>query len=57
MNTVDNKTVKDLADEVNISQNGLVYTVHIKDDATFQDDTHVTADDVVFTIQKFKIQI
>ncbi len=53
-NTVDNKTVKDLADEVNISQNGLVYTVHIKDDATFQDDTHVTADDVVFTIQKIQ---
>ncbi len=42
----------DLADSLNVSADGLTYTLHIRPDARFQDDTPVTADDVVFTIQK-----
>ena len=50
--TPQGEVVNDLADEVSISENRLVYTVHISDDATFHDGTAVTADDVIFTIQK-----
>ena len=42
----------DLADSVTISKDGLTYTVHIRPDATFQDGTPVTADDVLYTISK-----
>jgi len=44
--------VNDLADEITISNNRLTYTVHINEKASFQDKTMVTADDVIFTIQK-----
>jgi peptide/nickel transport system substrate-binding protein len=53
-NTIQNKTELDLADKLDISKDGLVYTAHIRDDAKFQDNTPVTADDVVFTIQKIQ---
>ena len=46
------KSKNDLADSVNISPNGLIYTVHISDDAYFHDSEPVTADDVIFTLQK-----
>jgi peptide/nickel transport system substrate-binding protein len=55
-NSGNNRTVDDLADNVVISSNGLTYTVHIKTDAKFQDNIPVTADDVVFTIQKIQNQ-
>lgn len=42
----------DLAEEVSISKNRLVYTVRLKENARFHDDTKITADDVIFTIQK-----
>ncbi len=49
-----NVLVNDLAESVTKSDNGLTYTVKIKDGATFQDNTPLTADDVVFTVQKIK---
>lgn len=42
----------DLAASYDVSSDGLTYTFHIRDDATFQDGTPVTAADVVFTITK-----
>ena len=44
--------VGDLAESYEISENNLMYTFHIRPDATFQDGTPVTAEDVVFTIKK-----
>lgn len=42
----------DLAKEFTVSPDGLVYSVTIRDGATFHDGTPVTADDVLFTIEK-----
>lgn len=44
--------IADLASDYSISPDGMTYTFHIRPDATFQNGTPVTADDVVFTIQK-----
>ncbi len=44
--------VNDLAEKVDISEDGLTYTVTLKDGVIFHDGEPVTADDVVFTIQK-----
>lgn len=46
--------LNDLADSISISKDQLTYTAHIRKDAIFQDGTRVTADDVVFTIQKIQ---
>jgi len=40
----------DLAESMEVSNNGEIYTFSIRDDAFFHDGTPVTADDVVFTI-------
>lgn len=50
--TPEGEIVPDLAREYEISEDGLVYTFHIKEDARFHDGASVTAQDVVFTIQK-----
>lgn len=42
----------DLAESVEVSDNNLSYTVTIRPSARFHDGLHVTADDVVFTVQK-----
>lgn len=42
----------DLASDYTISPDGTTYTFHIRPNATFQNGTPVTADDIVFTIQK-----
>ncbi len=42
----------DLAKDVTISDNRLTYTVTINEEAIFHDGTSVTADDIIFTIQK-----
>ncbi len=42
----------DLAEELSISDNRRTYTARIRPDARFHDDTPVTADDVLFTLQK-----
>lgn len=46
------ETIPDLAEKVDISPDGLAYTVTLKDKAVFQDGVKVTADDVLFTIEK-----
>ena len=50
----DGNLVPDLADNVEVSEDGLQYTLHISDNAKFHDDTPVTADDVIFTVNKAK---
>ena len=42
----------DLAEEVIISPNRQIYTVRIDEEARFHDGTSVSADDIIFTIQK-----
>ncbi|MSU56414.1 MAG: peptide ABC transporter substrate-binding protein [Candidatus Taylorbacteria bacterium] len=44
--------IPDLASRYEMSEDGLSYTFHLREDATFHDGTRVTADDVLFTIQK-----
>lgn len=44
--------VNDLADNYHVSDDGLTYTVTLKEDIYFQDGTPVTAHDVEFTIKK-----
>jgi len=46
--------IPDLADTVEISEDGLQYTLHISDKAKFHDGTAITADDVIFTVNKAK---
>lgn len=48
----DGKPQNDLAESIDISSDGLTYTVALKSGAFFQDGEPLTADDVVFTIQK-----
>lgn len=48
------ETIPDLAEKYEISGDGLTYTFTLKDNAVFQDGTRVTADDIVFTIEKIQ---
>ena len=48
----DGSFVGDLAENYSISPDGKVYTFTIRKNAVFHDGTPVTADDVIFTIQK-----
>ena len=50
--TPNNKIENDLIDKLTISDDRLIYTAHIHENARFHDGTPVTADDVIFTIQK-----
>lgn len=44
--------VPDLAESYTVSEDGLTYYFKIKDDAVFHDGTHVTTEDIIFTISK-----
>ena len=48
----DGSLIPVLAEEYSISPDGKVYTFTLRDTATFSDGTPVTANDVVFTVQK-----
>ncbi len=48
----DGTLIGDLAKSWNVSEDGLTYTFTLKDDIFFHDNTSVTADDILFTIQK-----
>jgi peptide/nickel transport system substrate-binding protein len=48
----DGTLIPDLAKSYKISSDGLVYTFVLKDNIYFHDGTKVTADDVVFTVEK-----
>ena len=50
--TSDGLFENDLAEEILISEDRKTYTVRIRDNAQFHDGVSVTADDVVFTVQK-----
>lgn len=46
--------VPDLAEKYEVSENGLSYTFILKDNLYFHDNTPITAEDIVFTINKVK---
>ena len=46
--------IPDLAQKYDVSKDGLNYTFTLKDNIYFQDGTPVTAEDIVFTINKIK---
>lgn len=50
----DGSFIPDLAESYTSSEDGLVYTFQIREDAQFHDHKKVTADDVIFTIEKIK---
>jgi peptide/nickel transport system substrate-binding protein len=50
----DGSVVPDLAEKYKISDDGKTYTFTIKNNARFQDGTNVTAEDVIFTINKIQ---
>lgn len=52
--TPDGKTIPDLANSYEVSEDGLEYIFKIREDAVFHDGESVTADDVIFTIEKAK---
>lgn len=52
--TPEGKIENDLANELKISSNKLIYTVKINPEKRFHDGTRVSADDVVFTIAKIQ---
>ncbi len=49
--------IPDLAEKYEISTNGLIYTFTLKDNLYFQDGKSITADDIIFTINKVKDSI
>lgn len=52
--TENGKYINDLAEKYDVSKDGLTYTFTIRENATWQDGVPVTADDIVFTIDKAK---
>ena len=50
--TAEGALVPDLAESYSVSTDGLTYTFILKPEITFQDKTPITADDVVFTVEK-----
>ena len=52
--TSDGDFINDLAESYTVSSDGMTYTFIIKENARFQDGTKLTADDIVFTIEKIK---
>ena len=53
----DGNLIPDLAEKYEMSDNGLTYTFTLKDNLYFQDGKPLTADDVLFTIDKIKDSI
>lgn len=54
MRKVDNTLIPDLAEQYYVSKDGMVYTFTLREDVSFHDGTELTADDVIFTIDKIK---
>ena len=50
----DGNLIPDLAEKYEISENGLIYTFTLKDNIYFHNETPITADDIIFTINKIK---
>ena len=49
--------ITDLAEKYETSENGLIYTFTLKDNLYFQDGKPITANDVLFTINKIKDEV
>jgi len=49
--TPDGKVVPDLAENYEISEDGLIYTVTLKEDASFHDGVAVTTEDIAYTVR------
>ena len=54
MRKEENNFIPDLAETYYVSKDGMVYTFTLREDLTFHDGTEITADDVIFTIDKIK---
>ncbi len=52
--TTEGKFITDIAQSYTVSPDGMTYTFVLKSNATFHDGTKITADDIVFTIEKIK---
>jgi peptide/nickel transport system substrate-binding protein len=52
--TPDGKFIPDLAESFTASPDGTIYTFIIKKNAKFQDGSKVTADDIIFTVEKIQ---
>lgn len=52
--TSNGEFINDLAESYTVTPDGLTYTFIIKKDARFHDGKKVTADDIIFTIEKIK---
>lgn len=52
--TTEGEFIADLAENYTVSEDGKIYTFVIKNNAKFHDGSKVTADDVLFTIEKIK---
>lgn len=52
--TPEGTLIPDLAENYSLSDDGLSYTFVLREDATFHDKRPVTADDVIFTMEKAK---
>lgn len=50
----DNEIYNELADDVSLSEDGMTVTVTLRDDVTFHDGATLTADDVVYTLERVK---
>ncbi len=50
--TPEGNFIADLAESYTVSPDGLIYTAILRSGAVFSDNTKITADDVIFTIQK-----
>lgn len=48
------ETIPDLAEKYEISSDGLTYTLTLREDLEFHDGTKLTADDILFTIEKIQ---
>lgn len=45
-----------LADQLDISEDGLTYTMHIRDDANWSDGTPITTEDILFTYDYYMLR-
>ena len=50
--SIGNKPVLELADKVDVSDDGLTYTYHLKKNAVFHNDKPFTADDIIFSYKR-----
>lgn len=46
--------IRDVADKIDVSADGRIWTIRLKEDLSWQDGEKLTSDDVIFTIQKIQ---